>query len=627
MKTPDFSHFRNDLTAIRGSMLANRFLAVYKEIDRKRARRLRTVKTRADAEKYIEEVKSKLRLSFGPVPPVRVIGPRVTGQVETGKLLIEKILFQSRPGWYVSALFYRPKTYSGKLPGVLFLCGHNTDGKFARTYQRVPQSLALRGFGVLIPDPYGQGERQEGELGCTIAHNAFGYRLGLLGEFLGTWRVHDALTALEYLKSRPEINSKKLCVTGCSGGGTLTSYVAAFASDPLIAAPVCSMTRMTCNLEREICGDCEQEPPRFRALELDENDLLIAAAPRPILYGVQDNDFFSVEGTRAMCREMKKFYTVFGREDQVRYCLGKGDHGYSETHQRAIGKFFAEMTEAKAAGTDKEIRIFPPEELFCTPRGSVWKLPGARDARAMLREIYRRNRQPEAARTCWQRFLPGKEMPVPPFSMGFQQYIEPTEMHGSRYQLRTEPGITITLKKIASEVKNYLRCTPEAEIAVAENDGVREYPGLRSVPGKDAFVLEPRGTGESRPCSMESDLNIILPSLYNTSALMLGDSLLAEKVRDILSALALLKKHGLKKACLRGAGNAAVPAAVAALFSPVPVELAVEKVPGSLKDYLTDWTRTMPPDLLIFGLLRHTDLPDLFRAAGAKGECGKPKKR
>ena len=99
--------------------------------------------------------------------------------------------------------------------------------------KRVPQSLALRGFGVLIPDPYGQGERQEGEMGCTTAHNAFGYRLGLLGEFFGTWRVHDALTALEYLKSRPEINSKKLCVTGCSGGGTMTSYVAGFASDPL----------------------------------------------------------------------------------------------------------------------------------------------------------------------------------------------------------------------------------------------------------------------------------------------------------------------------------------------------------------------------------------------------------
>ena len=618
MKAPDFTHFRNDLTAIRGNMLYNHFLAEYKKTDRQRTRRLRMIKTRTDAKNYIREVKKNLNLSFGPLPPVRVIKPKITGHLETGKLRIDKVLFQSRPGWYVSALFYRPKSFTGKLPGILFLCGHNTDGKMNKAYQRVPQSLALHGFGVLIPDPYGQGERQEPGMECTSAHNAFGFRLGLLGEFLGAWRLHDALTALEYLKSRPEINAKKLCVTGDSGGGTLTSYTAAFASDPLIAAPVCSMTRMTCNLEREICGDCEQNPPGFRKLGLDENDLLIAAAPRPILFGVQDNDFFNPEGTRDMYRELKRFYSVFGQENVVRYCLGKGNHTYSETHQRAIGDFFAEMTGAKAAGTDADISYFPPEELFCTKTGSVWKLPGARDSKAMLRELYTRKHSRKNDPSFWMRFLPEKKIPVPPFTLGFQQYIEPTGMHGSRYQLQTDPGMTVTLKKISSAVENIFRCTPEVEIAVAENDGVREYPRLQSMPDRDAYVLEPRGTGESRPCAMTCDLNLILPSLYNCTAQMLGDSLLAGKVRDILGALALLKKHGVKKVYLRGAGNAAVPAAVAAMYSPVPVELTVEKVPGSLKEYLTDWKRTMPLELLIFGLLQHTDFPALFKAAGAR---------
>ena len=297
--------FPNELIAVRGSMLYDHYLRRSAAADRKRARRLAGIKTAEDAAAYIAEIRKKLRLSFGEIPPVRPISPQVTGTLETAKLRIDKVVFQSRPGFFVTALFYRGKNIDSPVPGILFLCGHNTDGKQSPAYQRVPQSLALRGLGVLVVDPYGQGERQEKDLECSTAHNAFGFRLGLLGEFLGTWRLHDALTALEYLKSRPEIDRRFLGVTGCSGGGTLTAFTAAFAPDPLIAAPVCSMTRHHANLEGEICADNEQNPPRFRELGLDENDLLIAAAPAPRLFGVQDNDFFNPSATCSMYRELK----------------------------------------------------------------------------------------------------------------------------------------------------------------------------------------------------------------------------------------------------------------------------------------------------------------------------------
>ena len=292
------SVFNNDLTACRGDMLKRYYLAKYHAVDRNRMKRIAAIKTRADAEKYMEEIRSKLSECFGKVSAAFPADVKITGRLETEKLAIDKVLFQSRPGYYVSALFYRPKSFRDKLPGILFLCGHNTEGKSAKTYQRIPQSLALRGFGVLAVDPYGQGERREFGDGPATEHNRFGHRLGLLGEFFGTWRLHDAMTSLEYLKSRPEIDASRLGATGCSGGGTLTSYLNAFSRDLTMAAPVCSMTRMVSNLENELDADSEQNPPAS-ANSVLMKVICCSLCSAPGTAGIQDNDFFDPRGSKA----------------------------------------------------------------------------------------------------------------------------------------------------------------------------------------------------------------------------------------------------------------------------------------------------------------------------------------
>lgn len=607
--TPVFS-FPNELIAIRGSMLYDHYLRRSAAADRKRARKLAGIKTVKDAQAYIAEIKEKLRLSFGEMPPVQPISPMVTGTVETGKLRIEKIVFQSRPGFFVTALFYHGKNVAAPVPGVLFLCGHNTEGKHHPTYQRIPQSLALRGMGVLVVDPYGQGERQEGELECTAAHNAFGFRLGLLGEYLGAWRVHDALTALEYLKSRTEIDSRRLCVTGCSGGGTLTAFTAAFAKDPLIAAPVCSMTRHHANLEGEICADNEQNPPRFRELGLDENDLLIAGAPAPRFFGVQDNDFFNPAATCAMYRELKKFYSVFGKADQVRFALGEGAHGYPVYHQQKVGEFFSEMTGASPIGSDDDIEIQEQDALFCTPGGRVWDLDGALSAGEILQQLSAQKIRPSVEQFC-KMIIPETPRRAPEFRTGFKQYIAPRKLYGSRFQLNTGPGITITLKEIGPAPNTRLVCTKEVVAAVAQDDGLTEYPELCSNEQQKAFIIEPRGTGESRPCRMENDLNIILPGLYGSWELMFGGSVVSARSKDILSALLLLKKHGAEKVILKASGMACIPAAVAALCAPLEVEKEFSDIPITMQRFIADWSLKIPPYFYPFGLLCCGDLDHL----------------
>lgn len=607
--------YNNDLTACRGDMLKRFYLAKYHAADRKRAARLSAVKTPVDAEKYIAEIHRKLAESFGPILPAVPLDAKVTGRFETEKLAIDKVLFQSRPGYVVSALFYRPKTRKGKFPGVLFLCGHSDAGKAAKIYQRVPQSLALRGFGVLVVDPYGQGERREFGGGAATEHNRFGHRLGLVGEFFGAWRLHDAMTALEYLKQRPEIDASRLGATGCSGGSTLTSYINAFSRDLTMIAPVCSMTRLSSNLENELYADCEQNPPRFRELGLDEGDLLIASAPRPVILGVQDNDFFDPRGTERIYREVRRIYRFFGADDKIVFSLGQGKHDYSEFHQREIGKYFAALTKSHPVGDDDDIRFFEESELYCTPNGNVWKLPGAKSTTQILNTLVgkRKPMSKEELRDFWRDYLDLGTLRIPKFTNGFQQYIASAQLHASRFLLQTEPGIEVTLKKINSAIENHLVCAEKAVILIPQFDGIREMPNLTfDASHGDFFILEPRGVGESLPCRPDNGLLHAYCPLYASCALMLKESLLGGLVRDILSALLLLEKHGLREVTLHAEGGMCIPAALAALLSPMPTEVKFKNIPGSWKEYLSEPECVLSHELLPFGILQHTDLPELY---------------
>ncbi len=150
----------DDTAGRRGSMIQDYYEFQFRRSAAERRARLDQVKTRADAEAYVQSVRKRLAESFGPFPERTPLNPRITGQLSTPGLLIDQVIFESRPGFQVTGLFYRPKEASGKIPGILALCGHSAAAKAAPFYQDLAQSLALRGYGVLMIDPIGQGERR-----------------------------------------------------------------------------------------------------------------------------------------------------------------------------------------------------------------------------------------------------------------------------------------------------------------------------------------------------------------------------------------------------------------------------------------------------------------------------------
>ena len=117
------------------------------------------LKTKADAEAYVRDVRKKIADCFGPFPKKTPLNPRVTGKVERDAYTIEKVIFESRPDFLVTANLYVPKGKPFPLPGVVGSCGHSANGKAAEAYQSFAQGLARMGYVVLIFDPIGQGER------------------------------------------------------------------------------------------------------------------------------------------------------------------------------------------------------------------------------------------------------------------------------------------------------------------------------------------------------------------------------------------------------------------------------------------------------------------------------------
>jgi dienelactone hydrolase len=343
--------------------------------------RLAGLKNRADAESYVRSVQERIRECFGPEPERTPLNARVTGVVERDTYRIEKVIFESRPNFPVTANLYIPK---GKLPapGVVGSCGHSATGKAIEAYQSFAQGLARLGYVVLIFDPIGQGERLQyvdGDLkprhGIGVSeHLQAGNQQVLVGEFFGAWRAWDGVRALDYLLTRKEVDPAHVGITGNSGGGTMSTWLCGVERRWTMAAPACFVTTIRRNLENELPQDTEQCPPRAIALGLDHADFLAAMAPKPVIVLAKERDYFDVRGSLETLARLKRVYTLLGQPENVAIHIGPTEHGYSQENREAMYRWFNRVTSISEAKTEPALTIEKDEVLQCTPRGQVAEL-------------------------------------------------------------------------------------------------------------------------------------------------------------------------------------------------------------------------------------------------------------
>jgi len=343
------------------------------------------------------ELRQKLLQMIGGLPEVKTdLRPRVTGRIHMDGFTIEKIIFQSLPGVYVTALVYVPDDHSKKHPAVLVPAGHSPDGKFH--YQALGQRLVGRGYVVISWDPVGQGERSQfwdattGKSRYNLIcgeHAVMGNLAYLAGANLARWEIWDGIRAVDYLLTRPEVDGQRISITGTSGGGFQAALIAALDERIKVAVPSCYISALPMRIYNRIFADPDSDPEQdlFGMISngVDHPGLLLLLYPRPILLAAAVLDFFPIEGTRKTVREVRRLYERFGHGELVALVEGYHQHQFSAENQEAALNFLDHFNQMPVRHGLPRVKELGGKDLQCTGTGQVVLEFG--DAKSLMAEI------------------------------------------------------------------------------------------------------------------------------------------------------------------------------------------------------------------------------------------------
>lgn len=337
------------------------------------------LQTSADWLDYQTELKEKYGESlkkFKKTP----LNARVTGTLKRDGFTVEKVVFESHPGFYVTSCLFLPKKRQKPAPAVIYCSGHTDLGFRSEVYQRVILNLVEKGFIVFAFDPIGQGERlqyvslETGKSkvgGSTTEHSYAGVQTLLTGTSLSDYFIWDGVRAIDYLETRKEVDAKRIGITGRSGGGTQSAEIAAYDDRIYAAAPECYITNFTRLLQSIGPQDAEQNPYNFIKKGMDHPDFLHIRAPKPTLIVTTTHDFFSQQGARETFAEVKKSYKALGKLENIQKVEDFGVHESTKNNREAVYAFFQKFLDLPGDNSDHDVTPFAVEELWVTSTGQV----------------------------------------------------------------------------------------------------------------------------------------------------------------------------------------------------------------------------------------------------------------
>ncbi len=394
----------NGITDLDNALYHHYSSEAFKLID-KREKEIAQLTTKVDWEKRQQKVKKILQKIVGPFPKKTPLNPHITGVIQKKDYRVEKIIFESQQNFYVTSLMFVPNKLKGKTAAILFPIGHNHRAFRAHHYQKACINFVKKGFIVFTWDPIGQGERIEYLTadsskpilnGSTMEHSYPGMQCLLNGSSFPKYEIWDGIRAIDYLHTRPEVDTKRLGITGISGGGTLTAYIAALDERIYAAAPECWVTNYRRLFQSWAPQDAEQNLS-YELLEgIDHADFLEVRAPKPTLQITTTWDFFPIQGARETEKEVKKIYKAFGAEDNFSRAEDDAKHSITVKNGTTKLAFFQRFLNNPGDSTYEDVEYLTEEELQVTKNGQVLTSLGGetvfslnkRDATKALNKVY-----------------------------------------------------------------------------------------------------------------------------------------------------------------------------------------------------------------------------------------------
>jgi dienelactone hydrolase len=334
--------------------------------------------SKAAWEQRRQQVREQVLVATGlwPLPEKTPLKAVIHGKIDREGYTVEKVYFASYPGHYVSGNLYRPKGKTGKLPAILSPHGHWQNGRFFensddKVAEQITQNAETTENGARYP--LQARCAQLARMGCVVFHydmvgradsKDIGHATGFAdadGELrlqsamgLQTW---NSVRALDFLLSLPDVDPKRIGVTGASGGGTQTFILCAIDDRPAAAFPAVMVST-------EMQGGCVCENCSYLRQGTGNIELAGLFAPKPL--GMTGANDWTLNIEKKGLPELKALYKLYGAEDKVMAkCLPQFDHNYNQVSREVMYNFFNKHLELGHKGPIKEqpFEPVPPKEL------------------------------------------------------------------------------------------------------------------------------------------------------------------------------------------------------------------------------------------------------------------------
>ncbi|RLE72886.1 MAG: hypothetical protein DRJ45_01065 [Thermoprotei archaeon] len=565
---------------------------------------------------------------------------KIKDKIYRNNYRIEKILYESLPKFYVTALLYVPENFDKPMPAILFLCGHARDAKAYDLYQRVCIDLVNNGFIVLAIDPIGQGERlqywdpinkREIVRWGTYEHSYAGLQCTLTGSNIARYFIYDAMRGVDYLYTRREVDVNRIGVTGSSGGGTQTSYLMMIDDRISVAVPCNYITSREAYIKTNQAHDAEQNIFGAISNRLNYDDFLIAFAPKPLLIGASAYDFFCIEGTLKSYFRAKNVYRLFNAEDKISIFIGRHTHHYSsQLREAAVNWFKIHLKGEEGDFKTKDIDIWNPNMLNVTKSGQILEdYPRAKtifdlNLKYFRKHRFKRRRIPIDMLNRYKMDI--RQLLKKLFNIDdYRGKIYPRIIKDFKYGnyicekifFFSEPDIILTSIMIKSGENPTILFVFEngTEDILNRMDLIESF--LEK--GYNAFILDVRGIGgvktrKINPAGLYDIYGTEFKLTYDSY--MLSTSTLAMRVYDVIRGIDyLFMREDVKDIGIYGNGRGAIYSFFASAMDDRISEMFFENMLYSYIDVIETkiYDRNIVDERIVFhGLLRFFDIIDLI---------------
>ncbi len=584
------------------------------------ARFLDGVKTRDDWEKLRPKLREQYldMLGLWPLPEKTPLEPHVTGVIERDEgFRVEKVQFQSRPHLYVTGNLYRPKQLAEgeKLPAVLYVCGHSGRGRDGNktAFQHHGMWFATHGYVCLIIDTLQLGEIAGIHHGTYNQGRWWWQARGYTPAGVECW---NGIRAIDYLQSRSEVDGDRIAVTGISGGGAASFWIAAADERVRVAVPVSGMSDLEDYLgDKVVNGHCDCMF-LINTYRWPWTQIAALIAPRPLLFENSGHDpIFPMTGNDRIRARLERLYRLYADKPAELFDIGVTPGGHNDNPElrlmayRWINRHLkgdnAPVTEPKLDAIEgSSLRAFPDDlpadeintqidESFVA-RGEVRLPQGVRRYADWRAELIDRLRQ-QSFRTVTAALLQADDLELKFPGKGPRRGDLITERLPAPAGSQGPPGIRCLWNYFPGRSEQDTNIDWVIVLGPEESFDAKPAWAAKLIGDESALVFAPRGVG---PLEWEDK-----PPFYVQRSLpLIGETLDGGRVADVWvmvqKASRFSPQGGVK---LAGRGEAGVIAAYAALLAP---ERSVRQIA------VVDPSASHREGPIFLNVLRVLDIPD-----------------